>query len=82
MKTYALYTLIFEGRKKPKLRQIAEKLHIVETDLDPEFGVVLIDPDKQQYCIMIDAEVLKKIDPDSEIQGPFSNPRIEPMDPR
>lgn len=82
MKTYSLHTLLWEGSTKPELRQIAEKLFIAETDLDPEFGVVLIDPDKHLYCFMIDVTVLKKINPDSGIQGPFSNPKIETLDPR
>lgn len=82
MKTYKLHTLAWEGPEKPEFHQLAQKLNIAVADFDPEFGVVLIDPDNQLYCFMINVESLEKLSSDSGVQGPFSNPKIEPLDPR
>ncbi len=73
-----LYSINWTG-KKPTLAQVAKKLGIEKKDIDEDFGVVEIDPQDNLYSILVEetAVVLKDT---KGIEGPFSNPRIEPFD--
>ena len=63
----------------PSLADSASVLGVAVADLDSVFGVVTINPDRQLYSVRVDARKLPEGgDPED---GPFSDPRIEPMGP-
>lgn len=72
-----LYTINWKG-EKPTLTEVAKKFGFDKKDLDQEFGVVGIDPQDSLYSILIEENaIVPKAEKD--IEGPFSNPRIEPF---
>jgi len=76
-----MMTLRWKDEAAPTLASVASKYGISTDDLDERFGVVEIDPRERLYTILIEAEAAGRIDPRyrDDLEGPFSNPRIEPM---
>ena len=64
------------SRAAPTLRQAALQLDLAVSDLDAEFGVILIDPEKQLYAVRTTAS--------GAVAHPnaFSDPKIETFGPR
>ncbi len=73
-----LYTINWVG-EKPTIKQVAQKFGFEEKDLDEDFGVVEIDPQDNLYSILVEETAVVPKD-EKNIEGPFSNPRIEPFD--
>lgn len=67
--------------KKATLQNIVEQLQIPAADIDPDFGVVNIDPQANLYAILVEEESARKLSGTTDVSGPFSNPRIEPFGP-
>lgn len=69
------------GKSGPPTRSVAaEQLGIAAADINPDYGVVLIDPDKNMYAVMVRADRLPSGgEPQNPYSGPFSDPRIEPF---
>ena len=67
----------------PSLAAIRERYGLSATDLDERFGVVAVDPADHAYTILVERAAAARIQPGQgwEIEGPFSNPRIEPFGP-
>jgi hypothetical protein len=67
----------------PTLAAAAKHLGIAVEDLDAQFGVVPIDPDRGLYAVQVHAGKLPKSSEGSSegYRGPWSNPRIEPFGP-
>jgi hypothetical protein len=67
----------------PSLAAIRERYGLRPEDLDERFGVVPIDPVDHAYTILVERDVVSRIVPGQgwEVEGPFSNPRIEPFGP-
>lgn len=65
----------------PTVADVCRHLGVSEGDIDPEFGVVLIDPDDKRYAVMVDEAVVAKTTRATDVAGPFSNPRIETTGP-
>ena len=64
------------------LAAAASALGVKETALDPKFGVVGIDPDRNLYSVMVEmGTVDSNTDTGKPYRGPFSNPKIAPMGP-
>lgn len=62
----------------PTLEAAARQLGVDVSAVDPEFGVVLIDPNQGLYSVQVDAAQLPGDAPTKEAyRGPFSDPRIE-----
>lgn len=79
-----LYNITWEG-EPPTLDQVREKYGFEGDEVDPEFGVVATAPDEHLYAILVEDTAVDRIrgepvDEAKEIEGPFSNPRIEPFD--
>ncbi len=63
----------------PTIAAAAQQLGVAPADLDGEFGVVTINPDRQLYSVRADCA---KLPPGgSGENGPFSDPPIGPFGP-
>ncbi|MFN0277225.1 MAG: hypothetical protein ACKVRN_01345 [Pyrinomonadaceae bacterium] len=72
-----LYSVNWKG-EKPTLAQVAKKFGFDRKDVDEDFGVVEIDPQDSLYSILVEETAIASKDK-KNIEGPFSNPRIEPF---
>jgi hypothetical protein len=61
--------------------QAAERLGVSPDEIDAEFGVVSIDPDQNLYTVLVDERAASAAAGRPGVEGPFSNPRIEPFGP-
>jgi hypothetical protein len=59
----------------------AAQLSVPTDALDPEFGVVLVDPEAGTYAVMVDEGHVGDAVAQADVEGPWSNPRIEPFGP-
>jgi hypothetical protein len=60
---------------------VRRRLGLEGSELDEEFGVVSVDPEKSLYAILVDERAAHKLEGNKSVQGPFSNPRIETFGP-
>jgi hypothetical protein len=63
------------------VEKAAERLGIPQEQIDPEFGVVSIDPEQHLYTVLVDEQAAEAASGRPGVEGPFSNPRIEPFGP-
>jgi len=63
------------------LSSVCRKLNLRSEDVDHEFGVVNIDPQKNLYAILVEPAAAQKASAEPGVAGPFSNPRIETFGP-
>jgi hypothetical protein len=78
-----LYTLTWSGAQ-PTVADIEAHYHLDHADIDHDYGVVLIDPQAQQYAVMLEESAVERIsgsriERDPGIKGPYSNPPVEPF---
>ena len=59
----------------------AERLGVAQEQIDAEFGVVNIDPEQNLYTVLVDEQAAAGASDRPGVEGPFSNPRIEPFGP-
>jgi hypothetical protein len=74
-----MMTITCEG-DTPSLNTVAQMLHVPESALREEFGVVLIDPDTSKYTVLVDEMYAHKAW-GKNVEGPFSNPQISTYGP-
>ena len=67
----------------PTLEELRSRYNLAAEDIDPEFGVVEIDPQEHVYTVLVEESAAGKITSDDrwKVKGPYSNPRIEPFGP-
>lgn len=66
----------------PSLAEAAAQLGIALSDLNADFGVVVVDPERRLYAVEVDSTRIPLKESEGQpFRGPFSNPRIEPMGP-
>lgn len=75
-----LMTIKWNEAFPPSLEQVAEKLKVAPSDLDAAYGVINIDPEEHLYSVLVEEDKLPGTGNEPGIEGPFSNPRIEPFD--
>jgi len=61
----------------PTLESAAQELGVAVDDIDPDFGVVLIDQTRGLYTVQVHADHIPEQLERESYQGPFSNPRID-----
>jgi hypothetical protein len=67
---------------QPSLAEAARVLKVQESDLDRSFGVVLIDPDTNEYTVLCRSQACGSVDqPGPGVKGPYSNPGIGAFGP-
>jgi hypothetical protein len=67
----------------PQLEEVKIRYGLVDDEIDPQFGVVEIDPADGTYVILVEETAAEKIAdcPGWKVQGPYSNPPIAPFGP-
>lgn len=67
----------------PTIEALRARYGLAAEEIDPEFGVVEIDPSDGTYTILVESTAANKIEDSGEwkVQGPFANPKIEPFGP-
>lgn len=67
----------------PTIDDLRHRYELAEDDIDPTFGVVEIDPEDHLYTVLVEESAAAKIqtNEDWQIEGPYSNPRIETFGP-
>jgi hypothetical protein len=68
----------------PTVEELKERFGLSDEEIDASFGVVEIDPQTHTYTILVEESAAEKVQPGGSIgkvEGPFSNPRIEPFGP-
>jgi hypothetical protein len=78
-----LYSIRWEG-EPPTLEEVRARFGFEGDEADEEFGVVSTAPDENLYAILVEESAVQRLRGEreaeaAEIEGPFSNPRIEPF---
>lgn len=63
------------------LPRVIAKYGLAPHDVDAAFGVVELDASRRLYAILVEDEVATKLEGRDDVQGAFSNPRIETFGP-
>lgn len=65
----------------PTLQDIQQKFSLTDDEIDHKFGVIEVDPLEHLFTFLVEETAIGKITDADEwkIEGPFSNPRIEPF---
>jgi hypothetical protein len=68
----------------PTIAELQQRFSLTDSEIDRSFGVVEVDPREHVYTILIEESAVDKVQPGgtiTKVEGPFSNPRIEPFGP-
>lgn len=66
------------------LHTAMRELHLSESEVDTDYGLVLIDPGRRLYGLRVTEEAGRRIAPGaggSGAEGVYADPRIEPFGP-
>lgn len=62
------------------LEAVTKRLGLAPEEVDPDFGVVAVDPARGLYVILVEATVAASLADAEVVEGVFANPRIQPFD--
>ena len=67
----------------PTLDDIQRHFSLTDDEIDRSFGLVEIDPNEHIFTFLVEENSTSKVKSGSNfhVEGPFSNPRIEPFGP-
>ncbi len=60
---------------------VREAHGISAAEMDADFGVIEVSPQQGLYAVLVDPETAQRMQGSQDVQGPFSNPKIEPFGP-
>lgn len=63
------------------LEEVRESLGIGSEEIDDEFGVIAVSPEESLYAVLVEPETASRVQGIEGVEGPFSNPKIEPFGP-
>jgi hypothetical protein len=63
------------------LARVRRKLKLTKDEIDPDFGLVSLSPERGLYAILVEEAAGEKLRGAEGVEGPFSNPKIEPFGP-
>jgi hypothetical protein len=63
------------------LAEVRRLLDLAAEEVDPGFGVVNISPAEHLYTILVEEAAAARVAGADQVEGVFSNPRIEPYGP-
>lgn len=63
------------------LKKIRARYELSHKEVDANFGVVALDPDKNLFAILVDEQAAGRLDGRDDVVGTYSNPKIEPFGP-
>ena len=67
--------------EQASLPEVRRLLGLAPEEVDPSFGVVNISPAEHLYTILVDEAAAARVGDADQVEGVFSNPRIEPFGP-
>ena len=67
--------------EQASLPEVRRLLGLAPEEVDPSFGVVNISPAERLYTILVDEAAAARVGDADQVEGVFSNPRIEPYGP-
>ena len=78
-KKMVLYTIENLG-KSPTPAEVADRLGIPAEKIDPAFGIVMLDPARDLYCVQIPAATIpENLINSKDVTGPWETPEIHPV---
>jgi hypothetical protein len=67
--------------QQASLPEVRRLLGLAPEEVDPGFGVVNISPAEHLYTILVEEQAAARVGDADQVEGVFSNPRIEPFGP-
>jgi hypothetical protein len=67
--------------EQASLPEVRRLLGLAPEEVDPAFGVVNISPAEHLYTILVEEAAAARVGDADQVEGVFSNPRIEPFGP-
>ena len=67
--------------EQASLPEVRRLLGLAPEEVDPAFGVVNISPAEHLYAILVEEAAAARVGDADQVEGVFSNPRIEPFGP-
>ena len=67
--------------EQASLPEVRRLLGLAPEEVDPAFGVVNISPAEHLYTILVEEAAAARVAGADQVEGVFSNPRIEPFGP-
>jgi hypothetical protein len=67
--------------EQASLPEVRRLLGLAPEEVDPGFGVINISPAEHLYTILVDEAAAARVGDADQVEGVFSNPRIEPYGP-
>jgi hypothetical protein len=64
----------------PTLEEAARQIGVDVSKLNAAFGVIAIDPERNNYAVEVDTDAVPR-GTSGSVRGPFSNPPIAPFGP-
>lgn len=81
--TKIMVTFQVEG-PAPTIDELQQRYSLTDAEIDRTFGVVEVDPADGTHTILVEESAVEKVQPEgpiTKVEGPFSNPPIEPFGP-
>lgn len=63
------------------LGAVRESLGIEAEEIDDDFGVIAVSPEDHLYTVLVEQEAANRVQGHEQVEGQFSNPKIEPTGP-